>query len=160
MSSGKLYSLSSPQQKNPIHKNGNEKNPLSESARQLNVSYKSDEQLNKETVKRIANYGGIKNTIQMMMEGDLNFKSDVARCVLQTVLNTGKFKALNDNEKEQIADVYKTGTVLGRALTSRRLSLLDMNDIHSMQAHVNALVAKLQKQMCAKLRTLPQKFIP
>ena len=90
-----------------------------------------------------------------MMEGDLNFKSDVAWCVLQTVLNTGKFKALNDNEKEQIADVYKTGTVLGRALASRRLSLLDMNDIHSMQAHVNALVAKLQKQMCAKLRTLP-----
>ena len=43
MSNGKLYSLSSPQQKNPIHKNGNEKNPLSESARQLNVSYKSDE---------------------------------------------------------------------------------------------------------------------
>ena len=130
MSNGKLYSLSSPQQKNPIHKNGNEKNPLSESARQLNVSYKSDEQLNKETVKRIANYGGIKNTIQMMMEGDLNFKSDVARRVLQTVLNTSKFKALNDNEKEQIADVYKTGTVLGRALASRRLSLLDMNDIH------------------------------
>ena len=59
-----------------------------------------------------------------MMEGDLNFKSDVARRVLQTVLNTGKFKALNDNEKEQIADVYKTGTVLGRALASRRLSLL------------------------------------
>ena len=59
MSNGKLYSLSSPQQKNPIRENGNEKNPLSESARQLNVSYKSDEQLNKETVKRIANYGGV-----------------------------------------------------------------------------------------------------
>ncbi len=59
MSRGKLYSLSSPQQKNPIRENGNEKNPLSESARQLNVSYKSDEQLNKETVKRIANYGGV-----------------------------------------------------------------------------------------------------
>ena len=154
MSNGKLYSLSFPQQKKTIRKNGNEKNPLSESARQLNVSYKSDEQLNKETVKRIANYGGIKNTIQKMMEGDLNFKSDVARCVLQSVLNTGKFKALNDNEKEQIADVYKTGTVLGRTLASRRLSLLDMNDIHSMQAHVNALVAKLQKQMCAIFRTL------
>ena len=155
MSSGKLYSLSSPQQKNPIRENGNKKIRYQNQLDNRTYHTKSNEQLKNEAVERIANYGGIKNTIQMMMEGDLNFKSDVARRVLQTVLNSDEFKTLNDNEKEQIADVYKTGTVLGRGLASRRLSLLDMNDIHSMQAHVNALVAKLQKQMCAKYRTLP-----
>ena len=147
MSNGKLYSLSFPQQKNPIRENGNEKIRYQNQLDNRTYHTKSNEQLNKEAVERIANYGGIKNTIQMMMEGDLNFKSDVAQRVLQTVLNSDEFKALNNNEKEQIADVYiKTGTELGRALASRRLALLDMNDIHSMQAHVNALVAKLQKE--------------
>ena len=147
MSNGKIYSLSNHQQKNPIRENGNEKIRYQNQLDNRTYHTKSNEQLNKEAVERIANYGGIKNTIQMMMDGDLNFKSDVAQRVLQTVLNSDEFKALNNNEKEKIADVYiKSGTELGRALASRRLALLDMNDIHSMQAHVNALVAKLQKE--------------
>lgn len=107
---------------------------------------RSNAEVNRQAGRRIVGMGGFGGTIRMMLDGDFAVGSDVSQRVLQLVLNSEEFKALDSADREKISDLYiNAGMEVGRSLAARRLGVLDVEDIQSIQAHVNAFMAKLDK---------------
>lgn len=136
-------------QVNPIFEDGAVKD---EYQQRLDQPYtvRHDSELVRDAERMIERFGGINGTIDAVVTGDLNPMSDTAQVALKTILNSDELKKRSIEDRNKIADVYiksiGSGTELGRALRARRLGLLDFNDIKSIQAHVNAFMAKIDQK--------------
>jgi len=107
---------------------------------------RSNAEVNRLAARRIANLGGMAEAARMVADGELTGTTDVGQRMMQLVLNSPEFHAMDADARDRIADRYiKSGTEIGRALASRRLGALKLDDITSVQAHINALLFKLDK---------------
>ena len=140
------YSLKRHKQVNPIREAG----PIrDEHEERINDFYETrgNAELNRRAERRIQGMGGFGEAIQMIRDGDFALGSDVSQRVMQLVLNSDEFKALDADARAEVSDLYiKLGTEAGRSLAARRLGVLDINDIKSIQAHVNAFMAKVDQK--------------
>lgn len=143
----KQYSLRRHNQVNPIRTAGEAKNDYQEKLDNDTFTTRSNVEINRQAERRIALLGGIQPTIEMILDGDVVGTSDVGQRVMQIVLNSDEFAALDADARAKIADVYinQSGTEIARALAARRLGALKLDDIKSVQAHINVLLAKLDK---------------
>lgn len=138
---------------NPIREEGEVKEKYQEILDKTPYESKSKKVLNTQAARMLAGFGGIDGTIKAIENGDFKPTSDVAQRALQIVLNSEEFKRLSEDERASVANAYiKSGTEAGRTLASRRLGALDTSDILSVQAHVNAIVAKMGKENAHRLR--------
>lgn len=143
----KEYSLRRHDQVNPIRESGAIKDEYQEKLDNDTFASRSNAEVNRRARNRIALLGGMKATAQMIIDGDITGTSDVGQRVMQLVLNSPEYKAMDVSAREKIADVYtnNAGTEIARALAARRLGVLKLDDIQSIQAHINVLLAKLDK---------------
>ncbi len=114
----------------------------------LQVPYepKNNATLNSQAAEHIVRFGGLDGTIKALLDGDFAIGSDVAQRAAQVVLNSDAYRTLAPESRAKIADMYiKAGYNAGSALAARRLGLLDMDSIDSIQAHVNAILAKIDQ---------------
>ena len=146
-SQAKDFSLKRHRQVNPIRESGEIRDQYGEL---IDTYYevRGNEVVNREAEQRIAGNGGMNGTIRMMLDGDFSIGSDVSQRVMQVVLNSDEFKKLDVDERDYISNLYinAAGTDVARSLAARRIGVLDIADIRSIQAHVNAFMAKLDKK--------------
>ena len=112
-------------------------------------------EVNRDAERTIERFGGIQGAINAIAVGDYTPISDTAQRVVQVVLNSKEYKDSDVETRGKIADIYinHLGTEAARALAARRLGALNLADLQSIQAHVNAFVAKIdQKKPDNKLR--------
>lgn len=140
------FSLKRHKQVNPIREDG----PIrDEHEERINDFYETrgNAELNRRAERRIQGMGGFGEAIRMIRSGDFSLGSDVSQRVMQLVLNSDEFKALDADARAEVSDLYiKLGMEAGRSLAARRLGVLDINDIKSIQAHVNAFMAKIDQK--------------
>ena len=157
ISDNRKYKLARPIQVNPLREEGPAKYTYQEKLDNSLYEVLTKRKLNDKAARLLAGYGSMPNLIKSILNGDFKPNSPEAQRALTTVLNSEDYKNLSPEEKEKIADVYiKSGTSIGQALNARRLGALDLTDIQSIQAHVNALIAKMGKE---KARTLRDEII-
>ena len=141
------YSLKRHKQVNPIREPGDVQ---SQHEARLDEPYetRSNAALNEQAKRRIVGMGGFDETIKMILSGDFAIGTDVSQRILQLVLNSDDFKKLNADARAKISDLYirDAGTEIARSLAARRLGVLKADDIKSIQAHINAFMAKIDKK--------------
>lgn len=134
-------------QVNPIRKKGEIHDRHQRKLETEPYKIRSKAELNRDAAQRIADNGGMKGVIDQILAKDITFESDVAHRVGTLVLNSKEFKRLDTGSQTAIADAWiKAGMEAARALGARRLAALNLDDIESIQAHVNALVAKIARK--------------
>ena len=140
------YSLKKRQQVNPIREPGPIRDEYQDRLDNSTYEVRTNDEVNRLAARRIANLGGMAEAARMVADGELTGTTDVGQRVMQLVLNSPEFKAMDVDERARISERYeKAGTEAARTLGSRRLKVLDLDDITSVQAHINALKAKLDK---------------
>lgn len=142
----KVYSLKRHNQVNPIREAGAIRDEYQE---RIDKTYtvRPNSEVNRDAERTIERLGGMQGAINAISSGDYAPVSDTAQRVVQVVLNSDEYKALDAEQRGKIADVYikNLGTEAGRALAARRLGALNLEDIKSIQAHVNAFMAKIDQ---------------
>ena len=134
-------------QVNPVREKGEIRDRHQQKLETEPYKIRSKAELNRDAAQRIADNGGMKGVIDQILAKDVTFESDVAHRVGTLVLNSKEFKRLDAGSQAAIADAWiKAGMEAARALGARRLAALNLDDIESIQAHVNALVAKIARK--------------
>ncbi|WP_337746798.1 LPD5 domain-containing protein [Victivallis vadensis] len=134
-------------QVNPVREKGEIRDRHQRKLETEPYKIRSKAELNRDAAQRIADNGGMKGVIDQILAKDVTFESDVAHRVGTLVLNSKEFKRLDAGSQAAIADAWiKAGMEAARALGARRLAALNLDDIESIQAHVNALVAKIARK--------------
>ena len=134
-------------QVNPVREKGEIRDRHQQKLETEPYKIRSKAELNRDAAQRIADNGGMKGVIDQILAKDITFESDVAHRVGTLVLNSKEFKRLDTGSQTAIADAWiKAGMEAARALGARRLAALNLDDIESIQAHVNALVAKIARK--------------
>ena len=143
----KEYSLRRHNQVNPIREEGAVKDEYQEKLDNDTFVPRSNAEVNQIAARRIALFGGVKATAEMIIEGEITGTSDVGQRMMQIILNSPEFQNMSMDEREKISDIYmnNAGTEIARALAARRLGALKIDDIKSVQAHINAFLSKLDK---------------
>ena len=143
----KEYSLRRHNQVNPIRGEGAVKEEYQEKLDNDTFATRSNAEVNQRAARLIALCGGIKATAELIIEREITGTSDVGQRVIQLVLNSPEFQNMSMDEREKISDIYmnNAGTEIARALAARRLGALKIDDIKSVQAHINAFLSKLDK---------------
>ena len=142
------HSLKHRNQVNPIREAGPIRDEYQNKLDNAEYETRSDEEVTRLAEQRIKTFGGFDEVSKMILEGDFKLNSDIGQRIVQLVLNSDEFKKLEPEQRDKIADVYMNnlGTEAGRSLAARRLGALNLNDIKSVQAHINAFVAKIDKK--------------
>lgn len=143
------------QQVNPILKPGEIRDEYQEQLAESMYEVRTKADLNKLAERRIAGFGGVKGLIQSLLDNEIKLGiSDVSQKMMRVVMNSEEYKKLTPEQRGQISDIYRDnlGTEAGRALQARTLGAFDMNDLESIQAHVNAMLAKFKDIDIKKLR--------
>jgi len=143
----KLYSLKMPhQQLNPIREAGAIRD---EHQARIDEKYtvRPNTEVNRDAERTIERMGGIQGAIDAISAGDYTPTTDTAQRVVQVVLNSKEFKNSDAAVRGKIADIYinHLGTEVARALAARRLGALNLANLQSIQAHVNAFMAKIDQ---------------
>ena len=142
------HSMKHRNQVNPIREAGPIRDEYQNRLDNSAYEKRSDEEVTRLAEQRIKSFGGFDEVSKIILEGDFKLNSDVGQRIVQLVLNSKEFKKLDVDQRDKIADVYikNLGTEIARALAARRLGALRLDDIKSVQAHVNAFLAKIDKK--------------
>lgn len=157
-SSGKL-SLARRRQVNPVREDGPARKHYQESLDESAHESISAEELARLASQRIDAYGGIRGMLKAVAEKEFAFGSDVSMKVGQMLLNSSEYRrAVTEGspDAKQVADGFlkaqvqaledlyqSAGTETAKALAARRIGGLNLNDIDSIQAYVNARLGRI-----------------
>jgi len=96
-----LYSLKRRRQVNPIREPGPIRDEYQDRLDNSTYTPRSNAEVNRLAARRIANLGGMAEAARMVADGELTGTTDVGQRMMQLVLNSPEFKALDVDERDR-----------------------------------------------------------